>query len=281
MNSVEAGATWKSDLLNFHGLSLSGIRTSLSIPELKIAFDVAQGFPFLFSMKKFFITHGHLDHAAGIPYLISQKLLLNMAAAEFYMPPSLVEPLEEIMRLWQKIEDHTYDCHFVAVKPDQEISLNPMYFIKAFPTYHRIESFGYTLFSRTKKLRAEFAEATEDEIRLAKSQGKKVDEWLSTPLVSFTGDTTADFLKGPDWIRQSKYLFLETTYLDDKKSIAHARRWGHTHLDEIIPQLDLIESEKIVLIHISSRYSLAEAQRIVSQKIPTSHRDRVLIFPGR
>jgi ribonuclease Z len=74
---------------------------------------------------------------------------------------------------------------------------------------------------------------------------------------------------------------MESTYLDDRKTIANAREWGHTHLDEIIPRLDEIESEQIVLIHISSRYSDAEALRLIKSRIPEKHHDRIVIFPGR
>ena len=112
---MNVGSSWKYDDLQFHGVSLSGIRTSIIMPELHIAFDTAQGFPYLIPMKKFFISHGHLDHAAGIPYIISQKNLFRMPVAEYYMPASLVEPLTQIMRLWEKIEKHEYHFKFIGV----------------------------------------------------------------------------------------------------------------------------------------------------------------------
>ncbi len=277
---MNVGSPWKYDDLQFHGMSLSGIRTSLCMPELHLAFDTAQGFPFLIPMKKFFISHGHLDHAAGIPYIISQKNLFRMPVAEYFMPPSLVEPLTKIMRLWEQIEDHQYKFNFIGVGLE-EIEVNAGHFIKAFPTFHRVESFGYTLFKRTRKLSSHFTGASREEIIKARSAGEIIDQVFDQPLVTFTGDTKIEFLNGPDWIRNSKVLILESTYLDDKKTIQQARDWGHTHLDEIIPHLDDIKSEKIALIHISSRYSMDEARRIIEQKIPKKHLDRVVIFPGR
>jgi ribonuclease Z len=70
-------------------------------------------------------------------------------------------------------------------------------------------------------------------------------------------------------------------YLDDKKTIEQARKWGHTHLDEIIPLLPQIESEKIVLIHISSRYSYEHALDIVKRRVPREFHERIVVFPGR
>jgi ribonuclease Z len=281
MTDLEGGAFFRYDGLSFEGLSLSGIRTAISMPDFGLSFDVAQGFPYTLRMKKFFITHGHLDHAAGIPYLISQKAMRHEAAPVFYMPPSLVEPLHEIMRLWEKIEMHEYQSVFHAIGPDSRIELNPQHFVRPFKTVHRIESFGYTLFSRTKKLKRDFVHLSGAEISELRKKGVDVNEWIETPLVSFTGDTQIEFLDQAPWVRKSKVLLCEATYLDGKKPVEHARKWGHTHLHELVPELDRIESERIVLIHSSSRYSEPEAQKLLREKIPPEHRERVVLFPGR
>ncbi len=279
--SVEAGSPWQFENLKFHGLSLSGIRTAIAMPELSLSFDVAQGYPFLLTLKKFFISHGHLDHSGGIPYIISQKAMTNQPAASFYMPPSLVEPMDQIMKLWEKIENHQYNYNFIPVQHGEKIEINQNHFIKPFTTTHRVESFGYTLFETNKKLKAQYKFFTQPQILELKKNHVEFQEIIETPLVSFTGDTQIEFLDSAPWIKKSKVLFLETTYLDDKKTIANAREWGHTHINELVPRLKDLECEKIVLIHISSRYGNSEIKKILAEKISPEFANRVEVFPGR
>lgn len=274
-------ADWSHDGHEFQGLSLSGVRTCITYPALKLCFDVAQGLPFCLNMKHFFISHGHLDHAAGIPYIISQKAMHKEAPPNFYMPLEMIDPMTEIMKNWQILEDHKYQLQFTALKPGDRVDINPQYFVEAFPTVHRVPSQGYALFSKHKKLLPQYLHLSGPDIRDLKKAGHTIEEEIHQCLFAFSGDTQIEFLERSLIPQNAKILFIECTYLDERKSIEHAKKWGHIHLEELLLKLDSLQCEKIVLKHISSRYSTAQAEKILREKIPARHQPRILIFPGR
>lgn len=275
------GAEFKINDLRLQGLSLSGIRTAISLPEYHLSFDVAQGFPYLLNLHHFFISHGHLDHAAGIPYIISQKAMNSQPAPKFYMPSSLVEPMTSMMKIWEKVEGHEYKYEFLPVTTASRIHLNSSHFIKPFRTLHRIDSFGYTLYQITKKLRNDLQGASREEILSLKNKGEEVNSLDEKPLVSFTGDTQIEFLDLAPEVKKSKVLIVECTYLDERRSVEQARKWGHIHWQELKPRLKEIESEKIVLIHLSSRYPTKEAIAFLNKELSREEKERVVLFPGR
>jgi ribonuclease Z len=277
MNAV----MWKYKNLLVEGNSLAGVRTALSLPQHGIAFDVANGLPHIMTMKKFFISHGHMDHASGIPYVISQKSLQKISGVQFYMPEIMIEPMTDIIQLWSKLEGHNYDYEFIGLKPNDEIKLKDSFYIKCFSATHRIPALGYTLFESKKKLKPEFKNLTKHELVAIKHKNLEIEDKIVRPLFSFTGDTTIDVVKHCPWLLDSQVLFIEVTYLDDRKSPDYAKTWGHIHIDDLLPILEKSKCEKIVFIHISSRYSHREIVNIFNSSIPDSLKNRVEIFEGR
>lgn len=278
MNTIHRGQ-WKYKEWTLEGSSTAGISTSLICPELSVAFDVGQGLPWAFNMHKFLITHAHMDHAAGIPYIISQKALTGQMAPVFYMPEAMVEKMHQIIHLWQELEGHVYDYKFVATQEGVKFPLKGHTFFKTFPTHHRVPSHGYCIFQERKKLKAELQGCERQEILDRKSRGENVEDHFEEPLIAFTGDTKVEFLEGPEFVRKAKILVMEVTYIDDKKSVASAREWGHIHFEELLPRLEHLENEKIVLMHLSARYSCRQFQELITRTVSTELAEKLVVFP--
>jgi ribonuclease Z len=219
-----------------------------------------------------------MDHASGLPYLISQKAMTGQVPPTVYMPESLVRPMRDIMRIWESIDHHTYQYQFKAAREEEEIPLGAPYFAKTFKTFHRVPSVGYTVFERRKHLKAEFKNLEPVELGRLRRAGQDLDEFVSEPILSFTGDTTIEFLES-EQVRKSRVLALEVTYWDEKKSITNAREWGHIHLDELLPRLESIKSEKILLMHASARYTTTRLKEIIEARVPEHFKGRIEIFP--
>lgn len=274
-------AKWVYKDITVEGVSLAGVRTCLTLPQHSLAFDVAQGLPFAVGVHTFLITHGHMDHAAGIPYLISQKAMNAHKAPRFIMPVDLVSPMTEIMNQWSRIEGHRYNFEFIGLRPGEELNLKPHFLIRPFETIHRVPCQGYSVIRKFRKLKKELEGIPAGDISEIHKKGEEVTEERSEIILSFTGDTQIEFLDKSPQVKDSKILVMEATYLDDRKSIESTREWGHIHLDELLPRLSEIKSEKILLIHSSARYSLQEAEIILQKRLPASERERVTLFPGR
>lgn len=253
---------------NFIGISEGGVRTSVAVEKYRILFDVGY-LPYSYShMDNLFLTHGHLDHSAGVPYYISQRSLKKMKDPKIFVPEEMRDDLEQILQLYQKIENFKYSYSLVGLKPGDTVDLSPHSACRAFSTLHRIPSLGYTVYDKSLKLKDELKVLAGDEIRDLRKKGIEIHDQKLTPMISFTGDTQIDpILKNPD-VLNSKVLFLECTYLCEERTREKAREWGHLHLDEIAENAELFQNEKLVLMHFSKRYSYSEIRNHIRKKLP-------------
>jgi len=277
--SLETGFPVQHGEWAFTGYSLAGITTSVFCKTASVCFDVGQGLPFQLPARNILITHAHLDHASGVPYLIAQKNMNGQENTRFFVPLSLAEPLEKILKLWESVDGHEYKYELRGVKPGELVDLDKIYAFRAFATPHRVESQGYLLFQKKKKLKQKFAGATQEMIIAAKAAGEEPNESLLEPVVAFTGDTKIEFLASDPDVARARILFVEATFWDEAKPVEHARRWGHIHIEELLAILPQLQNEKIVLIHASVRYSTAFLQDVLDRRLSSEDKKRVVLFP--
>ena len=276
--SLATGYTWNHKGIKLVGYSMAGITTSLAFPDADACFDVGQGLPFQIPIPNILLTHGHMDHASGLPYLLGQKAMLGQTPPNVYMPEVLIGPMRQMMKIWGEVEGHTYQYQFQVPVPGTEYPLKPPYFFKTFTTFHRVGSHGYTVFERKKRLRSEFKDLDPRALGDLRRKGEELDEYIIDPVVSFTGDTKIEFLDHPQ-VRESRILVMEVTYWDAKKSVENAREWGHIHFDEFLEKLPTIKSEKILLIHASARYTTPYLKSIIESRVPEQFKSRIDLFP--
>jgi len=264
--------------IGFEGISEGGIRTSVAIAQYNLLFDIGAIPHEKIHLENVLVTHGHLDHAAGIPYYISQRSLQKLKPPNIYVNEAMYENTKKIIELYSEIEGFVYQYNLISTPVNTSFALTPNTFFKAFKTTHRIPSQGYTIFETVKKLLPEYSDLKGSDIVELKTKGKTITEDKETPLVSFSGDTQIEYILEHKEVRESKILFLECTYVDSDRNVERARAWGHTHLDEIIAYAKEFKNEKIVLIHFSKRYKHSFIKDIVRKKIPDILKGRIHCF---
>lgn len=244
-----------------------GIETCYILPQYQIAFDTGRCPDALVDIPRVFLTHGHLDHAAGLPYYISQRSLRHLPLPEIFCPTEIVQPLSEILHLWQKIEGFQYEIAIRGVDPGDEIPVRKDLYVRGLVSHHRVPCRGYAVMRKTRKLKEEYLNTPGREIKRMKDRGEQIFEDKDLPVFVFSGDTTIEFLQDNIAAQESTVLFVECTYIDDKRPVARAREWGHIHLDEIIENRKLFRNEKIVLTHFSKRYNKRYIMQVLNKKI--------------
>ncbi len=265
--------------IRIQGLGLGGIESYYILPGFHLAFDIGRAPQALIDIPRIFLSHGHLDHAFGLPYYFSQRSLKHMPLGTAYVPQPIVEPLREILKLWNKIEGFEYPIQVEGLNPGSEVKLTGNTFVRALKAEHRVEALGYALIRNVKKLKPEFEGLSGSELQKLRKDSVEISEEKETPLVVYSGDTTFEFVENHEEARKAEILILECTYIDDKRPIERARKWGHIHLDEIIRALHLFENDRIILTHLSRRYASSYVRKILAEKVPKEWADRI-IFAG-
>lgn len=277
--SLLHGLDWQWGELDFKGYSIAGQTTSVVFRNPKICFDIGQGLPFHLNSKLFCLTHMHADHGGGLSYLLSQRSLFRLPRVNIMLPKDFIDPVHRILKESMAMEGFHYSYDLLGVDETTSFDFSEQYQVKTFPTTHRVKSFGYLVYEKKKKLKAQYSKLQPQQLIELKAQGKEIEESIEEPLVAFTGDTQIEFINAHPDVTKAKVLLMECTYLDDRKSVAAAREWGHIHLDEIMENINHFQNQHISLIHLSARYSSEEAKKILKQRIPKDQHSRWSLFP--
>ncbi|KAK0058817.1 nuclear ribonuclease Z [Biomphalaria pfeifferi] len=266
--------------------SVSGLESCIVIKsdDVVLTFDMGIALPESLKASSVFITHGHVDHIGAVASHVSKRGLGGLKPARYFVPPHLVEPLKSSLQAHYLMAETVEALKGVNVLPFVEsdvVRLNSSYFVKAFPTIHRIPSQGYILYKETKKLKPELRGLQGFEIAAMHRAGQEIHEIVTTPELAYCGDTVFDvFLNPPNPdLLKVKLLITEATFLDEeigKNMIQKAKERGHTHLSELIQHAELFsEVGHIVLVHFSNKYSSKYIKDCFFHRLPQQLRGKV------
>ncbi len=270
-------ASLKIDDLEIIGYSVAGEETVVAMPQLDVCFDIGKAPDQIIPINHVLLTHGHMDHAAGIAYYLSQRNFCGISAGTIVAPKNLLKPMAEIIDSWARLDGNKIPANLVGVKPGDEYQIKPNLFAKVFPTKHSKGSVGFSVIERRKKLKSEYTDLTGPQIVELKKKGVEIDYRIDFPIVTYLGDTQYVDFSQLDYIKQSRILIAECTFYEGEHS-GRAEAGRHMHIDEFVTLLNNLQNERIIITHTTQRTPMWEIHKILKNSLPKEKYDKVVLF---
>jgi len=263
------------------GYSVAGEETVVAIPSLDVCFDVGKAPGEILPINHVLLSHGHMDHAAGLAYYFSQRQFIGIAPGCGLMPQALVNPVKELLRAWARIEGHEAPAKLVGMAPGDQYELRRGLVARAFEINHGVPSLGYAVIDVRHKLKPEFDGKTGPELVDLKKQGVEIQYRVEVPLAAYCGDTAEGRWIEHDFVRKAKIIVLECTFFEPDH-VKRARAGYHMHVKDVARILPRLENEHIVLSHVTRRTYIKEARRSLARLVDEATMARVLfLMEGR
>ncbi|MHC4309606.1 MAG: MBL fold metallo-hydrolase [Planctomycetota bacterium] len=263
--------------LEIIGYSVAGEETVVAMPQLDVCFDIGKAPHQIISINHVLLTHGHMDHAAGIAYYLSHRNFSGQSPGTILAPGNLLGPIREIIDAWSRLDGNKVPANLVGIKAGDEYQLKPNLFTRVFPTKHSKGSVGYTVIEKRKKIKSEYAKLTGPQIVELKKQGIEIDYPLEIPIVTYLGDTQNVDFSQLQYIVESKILIAECTFYETDHS-GRAEAGRHMHINEFAELIEKLQNQHIVITHTTQRTSMRDIRRILKETLPAEKNDKIILL---
>jgi ribonuclease Z len=288
-NALEQ-VTLKTARHTLAGFSISGVATYVQVPDLDLCFDMGECPLSAVSLRHVLLTHAHGDHSRCVLRHFALRHMLGLVGEPtYFMPQAIVPGFLEVARAearFEGVDDDVFQAPVIVGLVGDRVPVALPHrrdlFVSAFPVVHRVESLGYTILERRRKLKAEHATKAGPEIAALRKAGVEVQDVVDVPLITFIGDCIGQSLLDQSHIWRSAVVVVEATFVDPGEESV-AREKGHTHIAEIGAALrkhvvDGVVPEAIVLKHFSMKVTRAAIDEALKREIPAALLDRVKVF---
>ncbi len=267
----------KIDELEIIGYSVAAEETVVAMPQLDVCFDIGKAPNQIIPINNILLTHGHMDHAAGIAYYLSHRNFCGQSPGTILAPQNLLGPMREIIDAWGRLDGNKIPANLVGVKAGDEYQIKPNLFTRVFPTKHSKGSVGYSVIEKRKKIKPEYAGLTGPQIVELKKQGIEIDYPLEIPIVTYFGDTQYVDFSQLKYIAESKILIAECTFYEGEHA-ERAEAGRHMHINEFATLIEKLQNEHIVITHTTQRTPMRQIRKILKEVLSPPKYNRVVLL---
>jgi ribonuclease Z len=261
------------------GVSIAGHESFYKVPGFHTLLEFGRAPDDTVGYSTVCLTHGHLDHAAGLAHHASRRTLQGLPPARVFAPEEAVPDLEAWLAISHRLENVDYGVHVTPAVPGRTVALRNDLELKFLPGRHRVPTVGY-LFSETRrKLKDEYLDLPGEKIAALRAAGVEVTRREGALLLAYPGDCGPAIFDAAPELFSARVLLIECSFLlpEDRE---RARVYEHLHLDDFLERAGLFQNEVIVLTHFSQRYRPEEI-RVALRALPEALARRVTAFLPR
>lgn len=253
--------------LRIEGESRAGTETWFRVFPPGLAFDAGRGALPLSGARDVFLSHGHLDHALGTPYVLSQRSLHQHRGTRVFCPRETAGDLERFLHAAARLERAEYRYELRGLVPGDQVEVGRGLAVEAFATDHVVPSLGYLLWKSKSRLAREHVGKSHEELRTLREAGQEISETVQELAVAYCGDTGPGAFDAEPRLFDARVLLVECTFLDPEMR-DRGGRYKHLHLLDLAERRDRFANEHIVLHHLSRRHTVGELARAVAEHLP-------------
>lgn len=260
--------------LRVEGWSRAGEETWFRVHPPGLALDVGRGPLQLAGARDLFVSHGHLDHALGVPFILSQRTLHQLQGSRVFCPREVAPALGALVEAAAAMEGVAYRWELVPLEPGQRVDVGKGMAVEAFRTDHVVPSLGFHLLRRKRRLAAAYRGLEAAELVALRRRGVDPEEVVEELLLSYCGDTGPGVFDSEPRLATSRVLMVECTFMGPGQE-ERGRRYRHLHLADLAERKHQLANSHLVLYHLSRRHRVRElaerAGEVLAGMTPSLH----------
>lgn len=265
LRRIQLTTSWGN--LRIVGGSRAGEATLVLFPQLHLGLDPGRAHRALPPMRTVVVSHGHLDHIGGLGYWASQRYLNSMPPATLLVPAAIEDEIRALMENLARLEGgKPYEVTIIPVEGGSRHQLRRDMELAFFPTDHWVPTLGTRIIWHKKRLRPEFRHLPEDEIAHRQRTGEILTEDVASDILSYCADSGPGLIDSQPEVFHSEIVMVECSFFKPGDQ-ERAARYGHTHLEDLLPHIDGFGCRHLVLLHASRRHRMREIEAYLDDEL--------------